>query len=195
MRVKPGLNGGPSPALPANLVFGGVLMVKQRLGTHLCRAILQISLTVEGEWPQDGSAIEATLTGTLSEDAGSGNLTVGTLAQGTWTVRRPEPGEDLEPSAAVTADYRSERPGRSREIGLTDLPEAGPAQTLASAPKLIARPPYAWPKAPRGFQVSLYADGFDYPRKIQTAPNGDIFLAESRLGEIKILRGLLAKGK
>jgi glucose/arabinose dehydrogenase len=155
----------------------------------------QISLTVEGEWPQDGSAIEATLTGTLSEDSGSGDLTVGTLAQGTCTARRPEPGEDLEPSAAVTVDYRSERPRRSREISPADLPEASPALTLATAPKLIARPPHAWPKAPRGFQVSLYADGFDYPRKIQTAPNGDVFLAESRLGEIKILRGVTRNGK
>src|SRR5262249_9358302 len=37
--------------------------------------------------------------------------------------------------------------------------------------------------------------GFDYPRKIQTAPNGDVFLAESRLGEIKILRGVSGDGK
>src|SRR5262249_48026031 len=37
--------------------------------------------------------------------------------------------------------------------------------------------------------------GFDYPRKIQTAPNGDVFLAESRLGEIKIPRGVSGDGK
>jgi glucose/arabinose dehydrogenase len=67
--------------------------------------------------------------------------------------------------------------------------------TLANRPKIIPRLPDTKPRAPEGFRVSLYTDGFDYPRKIQTAPNGDIFLTESHTGEIKILRGVGPDGK
>ena len=35
------------------------------------------------------------------------------------------------------------------------------------------------PRAPKGFQVSEFATGLHNPRKIVTAPNGDIFVAES----------------
>lgn len=155
---------------------------------------VQVSLALDGVWPQDGSAFPATLTGSLAGGSGSGNLAAGP-AKGTWTASRPDPGENLEPSATVTVDYTSEKPGTLHKISPTDLPKASHALTLASAPKLIPRPADAWPQAPDGFQVTLYADGFDYPRKIQTAPNGDVFLAESHLGQIKILRGLSPGGK
>jgi glucose/arabinose dehydrogenase len=46
-----------------------------------------------------------------------------------------------------------------------------------------------------GFKVELYADGLDYPRLLRTAPNGDIFLAESHRGEIKVFRGMRADGR
>jgi glucose/arabinose dehydrogenase len=155
----------------------------------------QIVLIIEGEWPQDGSAVQATISGTLGSASGSGDLGLGPLGQGTWTASRPGKHDDLEPSAKVSVDYRSQRPGASRTIRPADLPPASTALTLASPPKLIARPRDAWPKAPHGFRVSLYADGFDYPRKIQTAPNGDVFLAESHRGEIKILRGVNREGR
>src|SRR5262249_6770171 len=54
---------------------------------------------------------------------------------------------------------------------------------------------HAWPKVPPGFEVFMYADRLDQPRKIVVAPNGDVFLAESRLGQIKVLRGLRDHGE
>src|SRR5262245_59103427 len=44
------------------------------------------------------------------------------------------------------------------------------------------------PTAPSGYSVSLYASSLDNPRLLRTAPNGDIFLAESRTGLIKVFR-------
>jgi glucose/arabinose dehydrogenase len=35
------------------------------------------------------------------------------------------------------------------------------------------------PKAPEGFEVTRYADGFENPRWLYVAPNGDVFVAES----------------
>jgi glucose/arabinose dehydrogenase len=62
-------------------------------------------------------------------------------------------------------------------------------------PVQVKGPDGAWPQVPEGFKVELYASGFDNPRLIRTAPNGDVFVAESRTGNIKILRGITADGK
>jgi glucose/arabinose dehydrogenase len=46
-----------------------------------------------------------------------------------------------------------------------------------------------------GFKVELYASGLDNPRLLRTAPNGDIFLAESEPGRIRVYRGMTSDGK
>jgi glucose/arabinose dehydrogenase len=51
---------------------------------------------------------------------------------------------------------------------------------------------------PPGFEVSLFASGLDMPRTLRTAPNGDVFLAESGAGVIRVFSGqqsrVFAKG-
>jgi glucose/arabinose dehydrogenase len=44
------------------------------------------------------------------------------------------------------------------------------------------------PHVPPGFEVELFAAGLDQPRTLRTAPNGDIFLAESGSGRIRVFR-------
>jgi glucose/arabinose dehydrogenase len=58
----------------------------------------------------------------------------------------------------------------------------------------VTRSKGAWPKAPAGFQVQQYATGLDNPRLMRTAPNGDIFLAESSSGIIRVFRGITPEG-
>jgi glucose/arabinose dehydrogenase len=60
---------------------------------------------------------------------------------------------------------------------------------------VVRRPSDAWPQAPAGFKVEQFASKLDNPRLLRTAPNGDVFLAESDGGEIKIFRGLTSDGK
>ena len=43
--------------------------------------------------------------------------------------------------------------------------------------------------------MELYAAGLDNPRLLRTAPNGDIFLAESEPGRIRVFRGMTSDGK
>jgi glucose/arabinose dehydrogenase len=43
--------------------------------------------------------------------------------------------------------------------------------------------------------VNLYADGLGTPRVIRLAPNGDVFVAESGAGRIRVFRGMTADGK
>jgi glucose/arabinose dehydrogenase len=90
--------------------------------------------------------------------------------------------------AEAMGDYSTDAPGGRRLIKVTDLPEPYATKSVDNGPKLVARPADAWPKAPEGFKVELLAGGFNNPRKIVTAPNGDLFIAESGPGRIKILR-------
>jgi glucose/arabinose dehydrogenase len=92
-------------------------------------------------------------------------------------------------------DAAHESPGTRRHLTAADLPGPAPEQSVDNGPKVVPRPNDAWPKAPAGFKVTLYASDLDNPRLIRTAPNGDIFLAESETGKIVVLRGVGSDGK
>ena len=77
----------------------------------------------------------------------------------------------------------------------SDLPKPMATKSATNGPRLIDRPKNAWPVAPAGFKVQLFASGFNEPRKILTAPNGDIFMAESSGGDLKLFRGITTDGK
>lgn len=104
------------------------------------------------------------------------------------TVNAPPPSPPF-------IDYRFEKPGEVRKITLKDLPEPYATASAPNSPKVVARPEGAWPKVPAGFEVGLYAAGLENPREIRTAPNGDIFVSESEIGEIRVFRGMTKTGK
>ena len=99
------------------------------------------------------------------------------------------------PPAPPFTDYRYESPGTVRRIALKDLPQPYATESATNGPKLVARPPNAWPKTLPGFKVELYATGLTNPRIMRIAPNGDIFLAETSAGDIKVFRGMTADAK
>ena len=99
------------------------------------------------------------------------------------------------PPTPPFTDFRYEKPGTVRKITVNDLPQPYTTQSAENGPKLVARPDNVWPVAPPGFKVELYASGLDNPRTLRTAPNGDIFLAESDPGRIRVFRGLTNDGK
>jgi len=99
------------------------------------------------------------------------------------------------PPKAPFTDFRFEEPGKIRKITVQDLPAPYASDSANNGPEVIARPRGAWPKAPAGFNVQQYATGLDNPRLIRTAPKGDIFLAESSSGKIRVFRGVNSEGK
>jgi len=109
-------------------------------------------------------------------------------------AQKSDPAKAPAPPAPFT-DYRYEKPGTMHKITSHDLPAPYATKSATNGPKLVDRPKNAWPQAPAGFKVELFADGFDEPRKILTAPNGDIFMAESSGGKITAFRGITADGK
>jgi len=125
------------------------------------------------------------------------------------------PAQQTVTGQAAFADWNQQQPGVRRKITLADLPQPNPDEAVNNTPHVIPRPEGAWPIAPAGFKVTLYAGGdtapmqradnkqfmkqsggtFTMPRLIRTAPNGDLFLADSGAGTLFVLRGVSADGK
>jgi glucose/arabinose dehydrogenase len=93
------------------------------------------------------------------------------------------------------ANYKTQAPGVTRKITVADLPKPYATESVDNGADVVRRPSDAWPQAPAGFKVEQFASKLDNPRLLRTAPNGDVFLAESDAGEIKIFRGLTSDGK
>ena len=92
-------------------------------------------------------------------------------------------------------DYRSESPGTIHKIAVSNLPEPSPSKSGVNSPEPQPRPAGALPTTLPGFKVNLFASDLDEARELRTAPNGDVFLAESEKGEIKIFRGITKDGR
>jgi glucose/arabinose dehydrogenase len=88
---------------------------------------------------------------------------------------------------AAFGDWRADRPGVRRLIKPRDLPPPQPAEAVANFVRVAHRTDEK-PIVPSGFAVNLFASGLTGPRMIRAAPNGDIFVAESRAGRISVLR-------
>jgi glucose/arabinose dehydrogenase len=97
-------------------------------------------------------------------------------------------GKTVLKGKEAMADWSTDAPGVRRMITLPDLPPPNATKSVDNGPKKVARPKDAWPKAPPGFVVELLAEGLTNPRKIVTAPNGDLFIAESSANRVKLIR-------
>src|SRR3982074_751194 len=89
---------------------------------------------------------------------------------------------------AAFGDWRADKPGVSRLIRPADLPRPGATAPGANISRVVPRPSSTMPQVPAGFKIELFAEGLSGPRQIQVAPNGDIFVAETRAGRIRLLR-------
>src|SRR5450432_4195822 len=103
--------------------------------------------------------------------------------------------KNLSTGQAAFIDGRALKPGTFRKVTADALPSPFATSSSANPPRLVPRPADAWPQAPAGFKVEMYATNLDEPREIRTAPNGDLFVAETHLGQIKIFRGRDKNGK
>jgi glucose/arabinose dehydrogenase len=89
---------------------------------------------------------------------------------------------------AAFGDWRSDKPGVVRLIGPADLPRPGATASAANVARVVARPSAATLQVPAGFKAELFVEGLSGPRQMRVAPNGDIFVAETRAGRIRVLR-------
>lgn len=67
----------------------------------------------------------------------------------------------------------------SQEKQVKQLPEPFATKSVSNYSKVIGWEDGETPKAPDGFTVTKYADGFENPRWMYVLPNGDVLVAES----------------
>jgi glucose/arabinose dehydrogenase len=92
-------------------------------------------------------------------------------------------------SQPSSGDWREDRPGLRHRVTPADLPPPYATPSAGNSPRIVHRPANAAPLAPPGFTVTLFAEGLTRPRILRVAPNGDVFVAETRAGRILVLRG------
>ncbi len=97
-------------------------------------------------------------------------------------------GEQVLRGQAALGDWTTDKPGVRRLITVKDLPPPYATRSVDNGPSKVPRPEGASPKAPAGFKVEAITSDLENPRVVVTAPNGDLFVAESRPGRIRALR-------
>ena len=96
---------------------------------------------------------------------------------------------------AAFGDWHADRPGVSRLIRPEYLPPPGATPSAANVSRVVPRPATAVPQVPAGFKIELFAEGLSGPRVMRVAPNGDIFVAETYRGRIRVLRAADGESK
>jgi len=122
------------------------------------------------------------------------------LALAAWILAAPDARAADEPPPALTGkaalgDWTTDAPGVRRKITLDDVATPYDTPSSQNHPKTVKQPEGAWPKAPEGFEVTKFATGLGQPRVIVRAPNGDLFVAESGPGRVRVFRDADGDGK
>jgi glucose/arabinose dehydrogenase len=99
------------------------------------------------------------------------------------------------PVAPPNVDWKADAPGVRHKFSVADLAAPYASESVDNGPREVRPPEGAQPKVPPGFKIERYASGFSYPRYLLTAPNGDIFVTESRENSVKVLRDTNADGR
>ena len=99
--------------------------------------------------------------------------------------REGQPPADL---AKAAGDWTHDAPGTKHRIDLKELPPPYSTSSAVNGPRLVARPDDAKLQVPAGFKIEEYVTGLQNPRYLLTAPNGDIFVAETGASKILVLR-------
>jgi glucose/arabinose dehydrogenase len=84
-------------------------------------------------------------------------------------------------------DFTTDAPGVRRKLTPADLPAPGATESVDNGPRVVARPEGAAARVPPGFHVDVYASGLDNPRNVRVAPNGDVFVVESKANRVVVL--------
>ena len=92
-------------------------------------------------------------------------------------------------------DWTTDAPGVRRKITVDDLAEPYDTPSANNSPKIVSRPEGAWPQAPKGFEVTEFLTKLAEPRVIVRAPNGDLFVSESKANRMRVLRDADGDGK
>jgi glucose/arabinose dehydrogenase len=115
-----------------------------------------------------------------------GTLKAGAVA--TPAAAAPAPSAANAPAASPSGDWNTQSPGVVHRIDIAALPPPFATRSAGNGPRVIKPPDGAHVSVPPGFTVQVFASGLQNPRLLRTAPNGDIFLAETGANRLHIFR-------
>ena len=96
---------------------------------------------------------------------------------------------DYRGGRSAYGDWQGDTPGLMRKISPEDVAAPLETPTAANRSKVVPKPADASLKAMPGFSVAPFATDLAGARVIRVAPNGDIFVSQSRPdGKITVLR-------
>jgi glucose/arabinose dehydrogenase len=90
--------------------------------------------------------------------------------------------------AAAFGSWHDDAPGKRRHITADALPAPFVSPSVGNTVRVVRPPAYAKLNTFPGFEVKPFAGGLAGPRLLRTAPNGDIFVAETGAGRVRVLR-------
>jgi glucose/arabinose dehydrogenase len=86
------------------------------------------------------------------------------------------------------SDWRQDGPGVRHRVTPADMPPPFSDPSAANIPQTVPRPSDTSLSVPKGFSVATFVAGLTTPRTMRFAPNGDLFVAESNAGRIRVFR-------
>jgi glucose/arabinose dehydrogenase len=106
------------------------------------------------------------------------------------TQKASEPVARAATAAPATATAATTTAGLAHhDIRPADLPPPNHTPDAENQPQLIPQPPDAKLTLPPGFEAATYAEGgFQRPRWMALAPNGDVFLTDADANTVVLLR-------
>lgn len=100
-----------------------------------------------------------------------------------------ETSAEPESSAASDpGDWLHAAPGMAHRVDVAALPAPFNTPSAGNGPRVVRRPADAQLSVPPGFVLRQFASGLSGPRLLRVAPNGDIFIAETRASRIRVMR-------
>jgi competence protein ComEC len=135
------------------------------------------------------------------DDSAAHYLKISARRDGSFTVTNSRTREtkrykapNVDGRRAAFSDFRREVPGAVHKITVADLPAPLATNPVSNPPTLVPRPAGAMPRVIPSYAVPEYVTGLDNPRLLRAAPDGDLFVAESNPGRVKVARGRKADG-
>lgn len=114
------------------------------------------------------------------------------VKEGTFAEPATKPGSSSgdvpAPAPQGEAEWKKDAPGRVHRVQVEDLPAPFATPSVRNNPRFVPKPANASLKVPAGFEVNVFTSALEGPRIMHTAPNGDIFVSESRRGRVKVMR-------
>jgi glucose/arabinose dehydrogenase/cytochrome c2 len=93
----------------------------------------------------------------------------------------------LRTGHAAFGDYRGDGPGVRRRFAVADLPAPFATPSAQNGPDVVSSE-RGTPFVPPGFRIDVFAHDLAGPRLLRVSPSGDLFVAESQVGRVGVLR-------